>query len=321
MQIQMRKKAALSTCLVLLVLVAGLWALGAEAQDWAGRGRLQGMIKDPEGQPVEGAKITLTLNDKGPAPILTDKKGRWSMLGLATGNWTIVIEKEGFKTSEGAAKVISEGVGPTTPIQITLNYIPKEVAQAEQGPDPNAMIERGNALMLEQRWADARAEFQNAIAAIEDPTIHPAILRGISRTYHEEGNSAQALKTLQDILAVAPEDQETLKLVVTLLMADGKEEEAKTYQARIVGEFKVDPNSLLNLGIQHYNAGRIAEASTYFERVVAENPEQPEGYYYRALVYLNQGKNEEAKADLQKLLAIAPDHPKAAEAKEFLAVL
>ncbi len=317
----MRVKNVLAPSALILMVLSGLVAVPAEAQDWAGRGRLQGQIKDPEGQPVEGAKITLTLNDKGPAPISTDKKGRWSMLGLATGNWTIKIEKEGFKVSEGNARVISEGVGPGTPIQITLNYIPKEAAQAEQGPDPNAMIERGNAYMVEQKWAEARAEFQNAIAEIKDPTIHPAILRGISRTYHEEGNTAQAMKTLQDILALAPEDQETLKLVVTLLMADGKEEEAKTYQARIVGDFKVDPNSLLNLGIQHYNAGRITEAADYFERVVAENPDQPEGYYYRALVFLNQGKNAEAKADLEKLLALAPDHAKAAEAKEFLAVL
>lgn len=313
-------------CLTFL-LVLGLTVLATSAvsaQDWAGRGRVQGIVTNAEKEPVIGAKVTLTLKGEegqGPPPVATDKKGRWSVLGLATGDWTIVIEAEGYKAAETVHHVVAESVGPGQTLRVTLNPIPKEVAQADQGPNPRAMIERGNALMQEQKWADARTEFQNAMAAIEDKTIHPGIMRGIARTHFEEGHPDLAFKTLEEALAIVPDDQETLRLVVTILMAQGKEAEAATYKSRIVGDFKVDANSLLNLGIQKYNAGDVEGASGYFERVVAENPDLPEGYYYRALVYLNQGKNAEAKADFQKMLALAPDHPKAAEVKEFLAAL
>ena len=310
-----------SRCLSVAVLGFLLSASITSAQVWAGRGRVSGIVTDAEKNPIVGAKVTLFLGadeTNGPAPKTTDKKGRWSALGLATGDWTVRIEAEGYKISEGTAHVISEAVGPGETVRVTLNPIPKEITEAAQGPDPNSMIERGNILMNEQKWAEARTEFQNAIAIIEDVQYHPAILRGISRTYFEEKNSADARKVLEQALTLAPEDQDTLKLIVTLLMADGKEAEAETYRSRIVDGFKVDPNSLLNLGIQRFNEGKMDEAMPYFERVISENPDLPDGYYYRALCFLNQGKNAEAKADLEKLIALNPDHSKAPEAREFL---
>jgi tetratricopeptide (TPR) repeat protein len=313
------KKHLQSSILLLLLACAPLLA-----QAWAGRGRLQGTVRDPEGRPVEGAKVTLLLEGEegqGPAPVVTNKKGYWSILGLATGTWHVTIEKPGFKTSAGTSKVISESIGPGTNIPVVLNPIPKNVAEAAAGPSPSALVERGNALLLEKQAAAARAAYQEAVAGIEDPTLHPPILRGIARTYYEEGKAAEAIATLEKALAIAPDDQETLRLIVTLLLAQGKADEAAPHQARIVGEFKVDPNSLLNVGIDRYNRGDLAAAAEYFDRVVREYPELPDGYYYRALVYLNAGKTAEAKADFQKLLALDPDHPKAAEVREFLAAL
>jgi tetratricopeptide (TPR) repeat protein len=253
--------------------------------------------------------------------VTSGKKGQWSVLGLATGDWTVIIEAEGYKTAEASVHVIGESIGGSSPLAVTLNPIPKELAEASQAASPVGMIERGNALFLEKKFPEARAEYQNALAALTDPASHPPVLRGVARTYYEGGQADLAVQTLEQALGIAPDDQETLKLLVTLLMAEGKLEQAQAYQARITSEFKLDPNTLLNLGIEHFNAGRIPEAAEYFERVVAENPELPDAYYYRGLVYLNEGKTEQAKADFEKLLALAPDHPKAAEAREFLAAL
>lgn len=314
----MRRHVATTFALLLLL---GAAALGA--QDWKGRGRLQGIVSDADKNPIEGAKVTMYLGEEGqgPEPICSDKKGRWSILGLATGDWTFVIEADGYKAAEGVINVISESIGPGQTLRVTLNPIPKEVLEAAEGPDPRAMIERGNALLMEQKYAESRAEYEKAIAEIEEVEYHVPILRAVANTYYAEGNAEEAIATLEKALAISAEDQESLKLLVTLLVNEDRDEEAQQYQARIVGEFKLDPNTLLNKGIEAFNAGDTAAAGVYFEQVVAENPELPDAYYYRALVYLNQGKTEEAKADFQKLLELAPSHPKAAEAQEFLEAL
>ena len=302
-------------------------AAPAATKPWEGRGRLQGTIKDDQGKPVEGAKLTLRMGGErvdpaadGPAPVTTDKKGRWSIVGLAIGQWGLKIEKEGFQASEGHVNV-GDAV-PAPPLNITINAITKEMleqAQRESAQgEAKGAIERGNALLGERKWPEARVEYQTALAKVEDTEFHPMILRAISTTYFQEGNSDEALATLQKALALKPDDPDSLRLVVDLLVAAGRDAEAQPYIAKLPAGTKMDPNTIINLGIKAFNDGKMDEALEKFDQAVRENPDIPEGYYFRGLVYLNKSKNAEAKADLQKFLEMAPDNRHAAEAKEFL---
>jgi tetratricopeptide (TPR) repeat protein len=309
---------------VALLLVAGAPAF---AQEWKGKGRLQGEILDPQGNPVEGARITLRQGSPpvdaaqaGPAPVLTNKKGKWSILGLAQGSWAVLIEKDGFQKSEGQVQVHESGP-PAPPIRITLNAIPKEAQQAAEasaaGQEALSAIERGNGLLEMGQYAPAREAYEEAMAKLE-AVNHPPILRGIARTYFQEKNVDQAIATLKKALAIKPDDVESLKLIVNLLVASDREPEAQVYMAQLPQGQSVDPNTLLNIGIKYFNEGKLDQALAEFDRVVSENPQVPDGYYYRGLVYLNQSKTAEAKADFQKMLELDPNHPQAGEAREFL---
>ncbi len=205
---------------------------------------------------------------------------------------------------------------------MTLKVIPKEVIQKAQEESAagkaKAAIERANALLAEAKYTEARAAYQEGMGLLEDKSLHPAILRAIADTYFREKNVDQAVATLNQALTLAPDDAITLQLLVNLLVGAGRETEAQQYMAKLPEGTKVDANTLLNIGIQHFNDGKMDQALPQFDRVVKENPELPDAYYFRALVYLNQGKNAEAKADLQKLLEIGPDSKYAKDAKEFL---
>ena len=95
-------------------------------------GRLQGKVEDENGDPVEGATVTLLKNDLGPEPLTTNKKGRWSYLGLRGGTWTVQIESDGFIPSEGAVSVTEFGVNPSVDIQLRPH--PRGGAQGGRGP-------------------------------------------------------------------------------------------------------------------------------------------------------------------------------------------
>lgn len=310
--------------LVALALAAGVPGWG---QSWAGRGRLQGSVKDEGGKPVEGARVTLRMGTDrvdpkadGPAPLTTDKNGKWSTLGLAQGAWGVLIEKDGFIPSEGQVKV--NEFGPAQPINITLKVIPKEVIQkAEQestAGQAKAAIERGNALLNEGKYAEARTSYQEGMAKLEDKTLHPAILRAIADTYYRENKTDQAIDTLKQALALAPDDVDTLRLITTILVGAGREAEAQTYMAKLPQGTTLDPNTVLNLGIKAFNEGKMDQALAQFDRAVKENPNLADAYYYRALVYLNQDKKPLAKADLQKLLELDPNNKYAKDAREML---
>jgi tetratricopeptide (TPR) repeat protein len=322
----MRAKSP-SVAVLLLALVLPVLAMPLSAQEWAGRGRLTGEVKDEAGKPVVGAQVFLRKDVEnidpanpgdGPDTLTTDKRGRFATLGLAGGSWTVLIVKEGLMQSIGTVQV--NEFETASPLKVTLHPLPEEVLQ-EAEPNPAvALIQEGNAALSAEKFAEARAKYEQALTTLP-PEHHAAVLRGVARTYFAEDKPEPAIATLQRTLELEPGNAETLQLLVTLLYQVGREEEARSYQAQLPAGTKVDPTVLLNLGIKRYNDGDMEAALTEFEKVVAENPELPEAYYYRGLAHLALGHNPQAKADFQKLLELAPDHAKAADAREFLASL
>jgi len=312
-----------------------LASLPSFAQSWAGRGRLQGEIRTEADKPIEGAKIWLRMDatkaidpqnpGDGPGVITTSKYGKWSVLGLAQGEWRGEILKDGDLPSEGTIKGLGGG-GPPPPLIIKLKVAGQQQAAATpQKPNP-AMehITKGNDLLTAQKYPEARAEYEQALTTLE-PENHPAILRGVARTYWQEKNGDQAIATLKKALEIKPDDVESLRLLVNLLVATGHEAEAKDYMAKLPQGETVDPATLLNIGIKLYNEGlktkndaKLGEALQEFDRVVKENPQLGDAYYYRGLTYLAMNKTAEAKADFQKVVELDPNGANAKDAREFL---
>ena len=224
--------------------------------------------------------------------------------------------------SEGQVQVNEFAVA--TPLNITLKAVPKEVQQKVTEASGNAKakvaLEQGNALLGQSKYADARAQYEQALSLLEvdDPVLKSSIQRTIARTWFEEGKADKAIETLKTALALKPDDVESLQLISTLLVAAGRESEAEAYMAKLPEGAKVDPNSLLNLGIKLYNEKDLTGALDKFDRVVKDNPELATAYYYRGLTYLGLNKSAEAKADFQKLLELDPNNPNAEEAREFI---
>ncbi|HEX5759511.1 MAG TPA: tetratricopeptide repeat protein [Thermoanaerobaculia bacterium] len=314
----------LRNILVLIAVLASAVALPLSAQDWKGKGRVQGIVTNDQGQPVEGATVTVRREgkDDGPEPVKTDKKGRWAMGGLATGGWDITVEAAGFTTAAGATKVI-EGTQPPEMLRVQLRPAVAQQAAAETQKASAAAtaISAGNEFLTQGKYAEARAEYEKALAEIQEAEKKAPVMFGVAQTYAAEGKKKEAIQVLEQSLTYKPGDEKTLRLLVDILVAEGREQDAQKYLAQLPQGTTVDANTLLNIGIKKYNDGDMAGAQSQFDRVVKENPTLPDAYYFRGLTLLAQGKTAEAKADFQKLLEIAPNHEKAAEAKEFLASL
>jgi len=251
----------------------------------------------------------------------------------------VLIEKEGYIPSEGRVNVDEFGIVP--PLNIKLKAIPKEQAAAQQqektpskGSQAIAVINEGNAALQADKYAEARESYQKGLALLEPPTeatldTYVSVLRAIASTYYRESALAktkqekaqkvdQSIANLKQALAAKPTDTESLQLIVNLLVGAGREADAQTYMAKLPQGTKVDANTLLNIGIKSFNAGKMDDALAQFNRVVSENPNLADAYYYRALVHMNKSQNKEAKADLQKLLQLDPNSKYAKDAQEFL---
>lgn len=337
-----------------LLLVAG----DALAQSWAGKGRLRGTVKTEDGKPIEGAEILLFMDTKGNGPdaLYTNKKGKWEYLGLTTGDFTIQITAEGYLPSEGVVGVAEFGSNRTPPIITNLRSL-KEI-QDKEATRVGGLLDEANTKMQAGDWAGARAGYENVKTAMtsdaqiqqvdlaiaetylqegntqearkrfqaladvtEDPVRKAALLQRVARSQYDEGNVDQSIQTLEGALALVPEDVTTLRMVIDILVGEGREADAEPYMNRLPEGEKVDANALLNVGIAAYNEGDVDTALAKFERVLGDYPDNPNAHYYVGLCYLSQGVNDKARMHLEKMLEIAPDHEKAAEARDFLSYL
>ena len=93
------------SCGIRLFAVLWLFALGALSQDRVGS-TVTGVVFDPAGAGVAGAKVGLQQND-GAALISTsaDAEGAFRFDGVAPGIYTVVVEKEGFEVAAGHVNV------------------------------------------------------------------------------------------------------------------------------------------------------------------------------------------------------------------------
>src|SRR6185369_16566475 len=82
---RMRQRRHLSRGVLAVLLVAG-FAVALAAQT----GRVGGTVKDEAGQPIKGATITADNPNASPSSFTatTDDKGRFSIIGLKSGQWT-----------------------------------------------------------------------------------------------------------------------------------------------------------------------------------------------------------------------------------------
>lgn len=335
----------------LCLLLALAFALPAVAQDWAGRGRVQGIVTTEDGKPIEGAKVLLFFGGnkaKGPEAVMTNDKGRWTVLGLRNGSWSVSISKEGFVPSEGSMRVSEVQANET--LKVSLQRW-EDTEEAKHAKGVIGDLDQANELMRQGKWSEARALYEKVLPDVNEKS-RPGIQLGIAQTLVQEksleaalkilaevlvatpedmtalklqasaqgqlGKTEEALVTLKNIVAVNPEDIDALQLIVNLLTSSGREAEAEAYEAKMPQGAELDPSAILNIGIEKYNGGDVDGALVYFEKAVKKNPKMPDVYYYRGLAYLAKERIEDAKADLKKFLEIDPKHPNADQARDFL---
>jgi tetratricopeptide (TPR) repeat protein len=308
-------------CLLAALLVAA--CVPVAAQEWSGSGRVTGTVFDEDGQPVAGAQVFYRMvqdRELGPAPFVTNKKGKFSFLGLRGGRWVVRVEAEGFYPWNSPEPVDVYSSGKSDEVDAVLERIPEDELIARARWEANEELQRGDELANQGDHAGARAAYEQAMAELEEAD-HPVVLASVAATYMNEGDIDQAKATLERALAIDPAHVVSLTNYCAIVASEGKMEEAEAILARIPDATRVHPTTLMNIGLAHFNNGEMAEAIVFFDRAIRDNPEVAQAFYFRGLARLNLGENEGAEADFERFVEAAPDNPQAADAREYLKYL
>jgi len=307
---------------ILLSLFVLAAARPSTAQDWKGKGRLEGRITDQDGKPIAGAVVKIRVPgrpDDGPTT-KTDDKGRWTVMGLRGGDWKITVEARGFIPGE-TTFAVSE-VYRANPLEYKMAPVPVEAPQPEKTGLPPEVVEAlnsGNEALAEKRWADARAAFEKVLVTAPD---NAPLLLALARSYYGEGNTEKAVEMLKKITDKDPANWGAWMLVANMLLEKGRLDEGRAALEKVPEASITDPNIFINVGVLFMNKAKMEEAESYFDKAVNLAPAKFDGYYYRGLARIALNKKDGARADFRKVIELAPpDAGEVKDAKQYLEAL
>src|SRR4051812_891475 len=176
--------------------VVALFALPAAAQ-----GMIQGTVLDAQGQPVEGAKITIEQTDGVTRKFETksDKKGAFIQIGLQSASFKVTAEA---KAGTATANTRVSQRGPSAVKLVIGGGAGNDAAVAAKTAELRKAFDEGVALSREGKYDDSVAAFNKAIAL--NPKCQDCFYN-IGFAYSQKKDYAQAEENYKKALEVKPD--------------------------------------------------------------------------------------------------------------------
>jgi tetratricopeptide (TPR) repeat protein len=304
--------------LAVILVCLGLVAAPVAAQS---SGMIRGKVVDAQGQPVEGATITIEFAESTRRmEAKTNRRGEYVQIGLGSGTYRVTVQKDKFTPQMTEVRV---SVGNATDANFTLQ------PSGPVPPDPAKIaairktFEEGAALAKSGNHDAAIAKFNETIASVPNCTDCYYNI-GLSHVAKKEYDAAEA--AFKKAVELNPEHAAAYNGLATVYNATKRQAEAEAASAKAVeiagssvGGGNVD--AIYNQGVIFWNAGKIAEAKKQFEEVVKLDPKHADAHYQIGMALLNEGKMAEAVAAFETSVSLAPDGPNAAQAKALIGQL
>jgi len=300
--------------------------LGFAASAAAQVGRVSGIVRDPDGQPIKGATVRAENPDAplGSLTAATDDKGRFAIIGLARGEWMFTVEAPGFQSQFNEINIVRVSV-PQPPMMFTL---PKAIVR------PPAGVEGVTAKELQFQLAAAdylfqQQKFDDAVA------IYRSILRGapslsiinlqIGAAYRSAKEYDKAIAAYNDLLKAEPENA---KATIGVALAHLEKGDAQTAE-QVLARAAAAPGSLGPSGQAgrdvFYNLAEIKvarnqtdEAVAWYQKAAAADASWGKPLYKLGMIAMNKGDRDAAVKAMTQVLAVDPTSPEAAQARTAL---
>ncbi len=267
--------------MVLAAALALVLASPLAAQEWRGKARIDGQVKNEKGEPVEGCVVKLRWgrSGRGGPDEKTDKKGKWAIFGLAGGPWDLDFEAPGYRPRQ-IGITLQEG-GRNDTVQIVLEAAPQAAPRAGRRRRSSWAARRSRRrrprrsrpAMPRCRRRTGRARARTTSRRSPSCRTTPALIERVAVAYLGEGNKDEALRYARMASEKAPADPQPWQIIAELEIERGNAEAGMAALDRVPAEKIIDPALYLNAGIILYNKKKLDEAVTAFDKAIAVKPD------------------------------------------------
>ncbi len=298
------------TCVVVLAL-----ALPALAQT----GRVGGTVKDDKGQPVKGATVVAENPSSSPSSFsaTTDDRGRFSIIGLRSGNWKVTASAPGFQPSSGQVPVRTIGA-PNPPLDFTLAGGATGPAGALAGVNTKELqgeLQKAEDLLAQNQYDAAITAYQAILTKTPALTM---INMQIGRAYRMKKDYDNALGAYKKVLETEP-DNERAKIEIGMTnLEKGDLPAAEAALTEAAQGLSANREVFYNLGEVKFAKGETDESIKWYERAQQVDPNWSKPYLKLGFAKMQKGDTPGTIEMMEKVIAVEPSGADAAVAKQVL---
>jgi tetratricopeptide (TPR) repeat protein len=282
---------------------------------------IEGVVKGPDGKPVEKAEVIITRTDiKGNYKTKTDKKGHYLYMGLPMGTYDLDLMVDGKK----ADTVKNVRTRPGDPIPVNFDMKQSESAKAQQQAEMAKAIESGQLtkeqerqLSPEQKAAMEKQIKEQSEKMKKNKDLNDAFNAGMEAV--QQKRWADAAASFDKAATLDPTQVAVFQQLgeARMKMAEGKTgadydtnvaEAMKAYQRAI--ELKPDdPGTHNNYALALGKAKKFPEMETELKKAADLNPSEGGKYYYNlGAMLVNSGQAEAAGQAFKKAIELTPTY-------------
>jgi len=296
---------------------AALCLLTIAGSAFAQGSRVVGIVKDETGQPVKGATLSLENPDAIPRNFTatSDDRGRFAVLGLKAGEWSIVAQAPGFLPD--ATRVQVRVTTPVAPV-FTLRRAPlppPSVLGNVSAKDLQTELKNADQQFEAKQWDQAIATYKNILARA--PALSILDLQ-IAAAYRNKKDYDNAIAVYNDLLkSDSTSDKARIGLALTY-MEKGDLAAAETTLSAAAQAQGASRELLYDLGEVEAARGKMDEATSWYQKASASDPNWGKPLLKLGLSAMQRGDRAGAATLMQRVVAVDPTSAEAAQAKTVI---
>ena len=267
--------------------------------------RLKLEVKDTDGKPIEGVKITLTTPEKDDYKkvVSTNKKGQTTfLLHMEIKNVNFLLEKEGYQNLQDSKELRRIRTSQEA-LYYEHSFIlyrtdelspEQKIQQYKASQEALSFFNKGMELFQVEDFSGASEQFKKAVETKPDfLEAH----QNLAAAYFQAELYQEAIEAAKKALEIKPDTAQTLKLISVSYSRLGDEKTALEYQDKLkeLSDAEFSPEEIFNMGAVAANEGRDEEAAEYFRKATEMKPDFALAYYQLGLTYFRLKYMEAAK--------------------------
>jgi tetratricopeptide (TPR) repeat protein len=279
--------------------------------------RVVGIVKDEAGQPIKGATLSLENPDAIPRNFTatSDDRGRFAIIGLKSGEWSIVAQAPGFIADAG--RVVVRAATPATPT-FTLRRAPQAPPSALGNiglKDLQAELRMADQQYNAQQWDQAIASYKSVLS--KAPALSFINLQ-IGSAYRSKKDYDNAITAYNEMLKVDPASDRARVGLGNTYLEKGDLAAAENAMAQAAQAPTASRELLYTLGQVQAARGNQTDAMKWYEKASTTDPNWGKPLLQMGMTALKSGDRANAAAMMQRVVAVDPASAEAVQAKSVI---